>query len=99
MPYSKEKIQAVLSAAEAALAEGVARVALFDNAEDFKRSLLQALDVHAGFSDKTRLLHAHAMAAPPSKSSQVPRQVVPSGRMQAPRCDKGTPAGKRSKRS
>jgi len=77
----------------------MARVALFDNAEDFKHSLLQALDEHIEFSESARLLHAHAMVAGLAKSSQVSRHVVPSGRVQAPRCDKGTPAGKRSKRS
>ncbi len=89
----------MLTAAEAALSEGVARVALFENAEDFKRSLIQTLDTHAGFTDTARLLHAHALLATQSGKSQVSRHVVPSGRVQAPRYDKGTPAGKRSTRS
>ena len=87
MPETKKKVRALLAAAETALAEGVARAARFEDAADFKRSLVKALDTHTEFTAAARILHAHAKGGPKPKGSQVPRKMVQSGRMQAPRHD------------
>jgi hypothetical protein len=93
MPEAKKKFRSLLAAAETALEEGVARAARFEDAQDFKRSLLKALDSHAGFKAAAKIVHAHAKTPPPGHN-QVSRKIVPSGRPQAARHD--TPRGRAS---
>jgi hypothetical protein len=92
---SKKKINAVVLATERVIAEGVARATSFKDAEKFKRFLLDALNSHPEFSKAAHALHEHAQAVFQSEQSQVPRQIVPSGRVQAPRRD--WPQGRRTK--
>jgi hypothetical protein len=89
MPKTRIKFRALMSAAEAALAQGAERTLRSVSAADFKRSLLKTLEAHAGFAKAAGALHAHAhaMAMPAPKKTQTPRKIPASGRVQAPRHD------------
>jgi hypothetical protein len=93
---AEKKVQDLLASAKEALAEGVERVEHFTNSEDFHRSLVRALDKHQDFKNAVRNFHLHSVSGngPVNRQGkgQVPRQVVPAGRVQAPRRD--TPKGR-----
>ena len=92
MSAIEKKTQTLLAAAEAALTEGAERVENFKDVEEFRRSLVKALETHGAFGDAARVLHSHVNSAEHSGKGQTPRKVVPAGRVQAPRHD--TPKGR-----
>lgn len=84
---SKKKTRDLFVSAEDALAEGITRVGQFTDSGEFHRSLVQALGRHRAFKNAVRDFHARSVSGNGSAKGQAPRQVVPSGRVQAPRHD------------
>jgi hypothetical protein len=91
---AEKKIQDLLTSAKDALAEGVERVEHFTDSKDFHQALVRALDKHQDFKNAVRDFHLHSVSGtvPSPGKGQVSRQVVPAGRVQAPRRD--TPKGR-----
>jgi len=92
MPIDKKKTRALLSEANLALAQGIEGADRFKDVEKFRRSLIKALENHSGFKAAAQTYHLHILSMGHTEKGQVPRQVVPAGRVQAPRYD--TPKGR-----
>jgi len=92
------KSRAMLAAAEDALTQGIARMALYEDANSFKQSLLTTLESHPAFHDAVHALHAKSLNGLKPPKVQLPRIIVASGKIQAPRSEPLKGHAPRSKR-
>jgi hypothetical protein len=99
MSTTKKRVQHLVTATEAAFAKAAAQASKFKKPKEFKGYLLKTLDKHPEFSHATQALHEHALALFQSVKNQFPRQIIPSGRVQAPRHDSPKGSAARGKRN
>ncbi len=89
-PALKSRASRLLNAAEMALLEAASRALRFEDAEDFKRSLIKSLETHPVFGREVRDFHAPMrMKAGGSSKASGARPRVQKGRVQGSRVERG----------
>jgi hypothetical protein len=85
MSSLEEKTRALLASAKTALAEGFDRVENFAEPQEFKESLVKALDKHPDFRNAADEFHAYALTKVRAARVRAAEKIAPADLMQVPR--------------
>lgn len=88
-PSLKSKASGLLSAAEVVLLEASARAMHFEDSQDFKRSILKALDVHPAFEAAVRKFHTPQRLAAKPIQAKGSASKPQGARVQGSRVERG----------